>query len=128
MRRVTGFILSALIAAAGGGTAIAADPPANAPVQEAPTAAALVVQADAAMAKGEVDNALMLGQAAIVVEPTNPVPYVALGNLYVKANQARYARGFYDKALELDPQDSAALAAISRLAPQDQATLSANGG
>jgi cytochrome c-type biogenesis protein CcmH/NrfG len=51
---------------------------------------------------------------------------VALGNLYVRANRAEFARGFYDQALNLDPQNVNAQAAIARL--EAQAKTSANGG
>ena len=91
------------------------------------TVDSLLERADAALAKGQTDDALLLGQAAVVIAPTDPKPYVALGNLYIRANRAEFARGFYDKALDIDPQDSAALAAIAKLGPE-KAPQSANGG
>lgn len=92
------------------------------PVQTAQTAKSasvtvesLLTQARAATAKGEVELALRLAQSAIVADPARPASYVALGDIHAAAGQPDYARNYYDAALEIDPQDPAALRAIAAL-------------
>ena len=81
-----------------------------------PEANQLITQAQDAQVKGDHELALRLAQAAIVADPTKPDPYVALGDLYARQGQPEYARSYYDAALEIDPQDAAALKAIAGLA------------
>src|SRR4051812_16275175 len=81
-----------------------------------PEAAQLITQAQDAQVKGDHELALRLAQAAIVADPTRPDPYVALGEIYARQGQPEYARSYYDAALEIDPQDAAALRAIAGLA------------
>lgn len=87
--------------------------PATAPVADTPDS--LLDQARDAQSKGETDLALRMAQAAIVADPARTESYVALGNLYAAAGQAEFARSFYDAALEIDPADAGAKAAIVAL-------------
>ena len=85
-------------------------------VPEAPlTAESLLIQAQAATRRGEIDLALRLAQSAIVADPARPGSYVALGDIYAQAGQPDFARNFYDAALGIDPIDPGALKAISML-------------
>jgi Tfp pilus assembly protein PilF len=94
--------------------AFAAHP--KAPKAEPPvTVDALLIQAHAAVGKGDTELALRLAQSAIVADPARPTSYVALGDIYAEAGQAEYARSFYDAALGIDPAEPAALKALSAL-------------
>lgn len=97
------------------------------PVQAAApvTVESLLAQARAATAKGEVELALRLAQSAIVADPARPTSYVALGDIHAAAGQPDYARNYYDAALEIDPQEPAALKAISALDRSPAATANA---
>jgi Tfp pilus assembly protein PilF len=93
------------------------------PVTEAPlTVESLHNQARAAIGKGETELALRLAQSAIVADPRRTSSYVVLGDIYAMAGQSDYARNFYDAALNIDPQDAAALKAISALDQNKPAT------
>ncbi len=95
----------------------AAPKPAKAPAKiEAPvTVESLLIQARAAVTKGDTELAVRLAQSAIVADPARPTSYVALGDIYAEAGQPDYARNFYDQALGIDPAQPAALKAISAL-------------
>ena len=93
------------------------------PATEAPlTVESLHNQAHAAIGKGETELALRLAQSAIVADPRRTSSYVVLGDIYAMAGQPDYARNFYDAALSIDPQDAAALKAISALDTNRPAT------
>ena len=94
------------------------------PVQAAApvTVESLLAQARAATAKGEVELALRLAQSAIVADPARPTSYVALGDIYAVSGQPDYARNFYEAALEIDPQEPAAVKAIAMLDKPKPAT------
>jgi Tfp pilus assembly protein PilF len=100
------------------------------PAQAAKTAAvtveSLLTQARAATAKGEVELALRLAQSAIVADPARPTSYVALGDIHAAAGQTDYARIYYEAALEIDPQDPAALRAIAALDKTAKPATTAN--
>jgi Tfp pilus assembly protein PilF len=76
---------------------------------------ALITQAQDAQVKGEHELALRMAQAAIVADPSQPAAYVALGDIYARQGQQDYARSYYESALQIDPQDAAALKAIAGL-------------
>jgi tetratricopeptide (TPR) repeat protein len=96
-----------------------------APMQAAaatnPAVTALLTQSREAQVKGDTELALRMAQAAIVADPASTSAYVALGDLYARAGQSEYARSYYDAALQIDPQDAAALRAIAALATPAQA-------
>jgi tetratricopeptide (TPR) repeat protein len=109
--------------------ALLAAPAAAAPSKPVKAAAApvftvesLLTDARAAMSRGAVELALRLAQSAIVADPARPTSYVALGNIHAAAGQPEYARNYYDAALEIDPQDPAALRAIAALGNAKPAT------
>ena len=90
------------------------------------TVESLLTQARAATAKGEVELALRLAQSAIVADPARPTSYVALGDIHAAAGQPDYARNYYEAALEIDPQDPAALRAIAALDKTAKPATTAN--
>jgi tetratricopeptide (TPR) repeat protein len=93
----------------------AAKPAAAKPATPTDPVAALLEQSRDAQLRGEAELAVRLAQAAIVADPARPSSYVALGNLYAAAGQGEFARSFYDAALDIDPADTAAQAAIAAL-------------
>ncbi len=76
---------------------------------------ALLEQSRDAQAKGEAELALRLAQSAIVADPARPSSYVALGELYAMTGQDTYARSYYEAALQIDPADAGAKAAVAAL-------------
>lgn len=104
-----------------------ANPPAASAHKAGPplTVESLLAGSRAASAKGNVQLALRLAQAAIVANPARPGSYVALGNLYAHQGEGEYAKSYYQAALGIDPSDSGALGAMAALAkPHDDATAS----
>jgi len=95
--------------------------PAHVAAAPNPAVAALLTQSQEAQVKGDTELALRMAQAAIVADPASTDAYVALGDLYARAGQSEYARSYYDAALQIDPQDAAALRAIAALATPAQA-------
>ncbi len=59
--------------------------------------------------------------AGSLLGTSSTTAYVALGDLYARAGQGEYARSYYDAALQIDPQDAAALRAIAALSTPAQA-------
>jgi len=76
---------------------------------------ALLEQSRDAQLRGEAELAVRLAQSAIVADPARPSSYVALGDLYAAAGQGEFARSFYDAALDIDPGDARAHAAVAAL-------------
>jgi tetratricopeptide (TPR) repeat protein len=93
--------------------AYAANPPA--------AVVSLLTQAQDAQVRGETELALRMAQAAIVADPAQTVSYVALGDIYAQQGQAEYARSYYELALQIDPQDAAALKAMAAIAATTKA-------
>lgn len=81
----------------------------------------LLTQAQDAQVRGEIELALRMAQAAIVADPAQTVSYVALGDIYAQQGQAEYARSYYELALQIDPQDAAALKRMAGLADTTKA-------
>jgi Tfp pilus assembly protein PilF len=81
----------------------------------------LLTQAQDAQVRGETELALRMAQAAIVADPAQTVSYVALGDIYARQGHAEYARSYYEIALQIDPQDAAALKAMAGLADATKA-------
>jgi Flp pilus assembly protein TadD len=109
------IFLAALVLAT---PALAAKPakPTPKPVVEQPiTVDGLLTQSQAALAKGNSEQALRLAQAAIVADPARPGSYVALGDVYAQTGHTDYARSYYDAALAIDPAEPGALKAIASL-------------
>ena len=105
-------LLAALLLAAAPVLAAPAKPP---KIETPVTVESLLVQAHAAVGKGDTELALRLAQSAIVADPARPTSYVALGDIYAEAGQPDYARNFYDAALGIDPREPSALKALSEL-------------
>ena len=90
-----------------------------------PAVTALLTQARDAQIRGEAEKALRMAQSAIVADPAHTASYVALGDIYAQQGQPEFARSYYDLALEIDPQDAAALKAIASLGAQTKAAANA---
>jgi len=86
-----------------------------------PAVTALLTQSQEAASRGDAELALRMAQSAIVADPASTIAYIALGDIYARAGQKDYARSYYDAALQIDPQDAAALRAIAALSTPAQA-------
>lgn len=73
------------------------------------SAESLLAKSRAAEQAGNRDAALRYAQAAIVADPTRPASYTALGDLYMQSSQSDFASFYYAEALQIDPQDAAAM-------------------
>lgn len=89
--------------------------PVAAVVEPAPSADSLIAQSRDAAARGENELAERLAQSAIVAAPAEPDTYIALGDVYRGAGRGDYARPYYQEALSIDPQQTAALKALAAL-------------
>ena len=113
------LLLLALLLATPASAAVAkkpAKPVAKAAVIEPqPDPVTLIARSRDAQAKGDIELALRLAQAAIVADPARASSYDALADIYAANNAPDYARNYYDEALSIDPTDMAALKAIAAL-------------
>ena len=75
-----------------------------------PRSVELVQQGRAAQAAGKLDDARDLIESALVVDPRNRTAFVALGDIARAQGLSGKAIRFYREALELEPNDVAALA------------------
>ncbi len=82
----------------------------------------------AAEDKGDIAQALLLIQSAIVADPADPQNYIALADLYTRTGHPNAAIKYYDDALFIDPVDKQALKgmALADLALGDQAGAAKN--
>lgn len=87
----------------------------------------LIARSHAAEARGKVDEAVVLMQAAVVAGPARASTYVLLGDLYARQHELHFARKYYDDALDIDPTLPQALAGSGRadLALGDRAAAEA---
>ena len=76
---------------------------------------ALLAQAEAAQSQGKAELAQRLAQSAVVADPADPAAYIGLGDIYARQGLNDFARNSYEKALDIDPQQAAALKAIAAL-------------
>ena len=83
-------------------------------------ASSLLSRAHAAERQGNTQLALLLAQSAIVADPADPATYIGLGDIYAQAGDAEFARNSYEKALDIDPQQPAALKAIAALGKSEK--------
>jgi tetratricopeptide (TPR) repeat protein len=88
----------------------------------------ILARSHAAEAKGQIAEALLLIQSAIVAHPADPKNYIALGDLYTRTGHPKAALKYYDDALFIDPIDKAALKgmALSDLALGNEAGAQKN--
>ena len=110
--RPTHLLAALLLLAAPAAAAPAKPKPAPSAVLSVET---LLADARMAMGKGDVERALRLAQSAIVADPARATSYVALGDIYAVSGQPEYALSFYEAALQIDPQEPAAVKAIAAL-------------
>jgi tetratricopeptide (TPR) repeat protein len=89
--------------------------PAKAPANVVYGPADYMQQAEAAKAKGDMDLAIRLAQAAIVADPAKPQSYDLLGDFYAGEGQSDFARFYYNEALGIDPSDGPAGRGIAGL-------------
>jgi len=88
----------------------------------------LIARSRAAEDKGQIAEALLLIQSAIVAHPADPQNYIALGDLYSRTGHPYAAIKYYDDALFIDPADKTALKgmALADLAVGNSAGASKN--
>ena len=88
----------------------------------------LIARSRAAEDKGQIAEALLLIQSAIVAHPADPQNYIALGDLYSRTGHPYAAIKYYDDALFIDPIDKSALKgmALADIALGDAASAAKN--
>lgn len=88
----------------------------------------VLARSRAAEQKGQISEALLLIQSAIVAHPADPANYIALGDLYTRTGHANAALKYYDDALFINPVDKSALKgmALSELALGNDADAQKN--
>jgi len=91
--------------------------PVLASAQEAPSLSEpqLLTSADAAVKSGDTDSAVQLYQSAIIYSPGDPVPYLRLGELYMRQSQTELARQYFSLALDVQPAYAPALQGLALL-------------
>ena len=75
-----------------------------------PNSADLVRQSQAVLAGGQYDQATDLLETALAIDPRNRAAYIALARVAQSQNLPGKAIRFYGRALEMEPNDVAALA------------------
>jgi Flp pilus assembly protein TadD len=68
----------------------------------------LLARSRALEAQGQLDAAEELAESAIVADPTRASSYAALGEIYMRAGKTEFARFYFLKALDIDPDDARA--------------------
>lgn len=86
---------------------------------------ALIRQSRAAEQAGNFPDAILYIQAALVADPSRAATYAALGDFYARAHQNDLAMQYYDKALDLDPSNSAAKKGMAEISRAERAGKSA---
>ena len=76
----------------------------------------LFARSHAAEVKGQLADAELLAQAAVVADPARAASYVALADLYARHNAFHDAWKYYAEALALDPTLAPALAGEGKTA------------
>lgn len=74
----------------------------------ADTAESLLARSRSAERAGKFDMATRFAQGAIVADPKNISPYLALADIYMHAGHPDFAGFYYAEALQLDPQSKLA--------------------
>jgi tetratricopeptide (TPR) repeat protein len=80
----------------------------EAALASASEADSLLARSKAEEVAGHEQAAIRLAQAAIVSNPARTDSYTALADLYARAHDGESASFYYQEALDIDPQDSAA--------------------
>lgn len=75
-------------------------------VHAADTATELLQKAQAALQKGQGDEAIDLAGKAITLDPKAPLPYLVRGSIYEKLRRHAPAVADYTKAIELNPKEA----------------------
>ena len=91
----------------------------------ADTVDSLLAKSQSAARAGHMDTAEHFAQAAIVADPTRASTYAALGDLYAHADQAEFASFYYGEALDIDPQNHAALAGLDHVKTAERSSSAA---
>jgi tetratricopeptide (TPR) repeat protein len=88
----------------------------------------LLARSRTAEMKGQIAEALLLIQSAIVAHPGDPQNYIALADLYSRTGHPNAAVKYYDDALFINPIDKTALKgmALAKVALGDQANAAKN--
>lgn len=75
----------------------------------------LLRSADDALKTGDTDGAVQLYQSAIIYSPGDPVPYLRLGELYMRQSETELARQYFSLALDVQPAYAPALQGLALL-------------
>ena len=75
----------------------------------------LLRSADDAVKTGDTDGAVQLYQSAIIYSPGDPVPYLKLGELYMRQSETELARKYFSLALDAQPAYAPALQGLALL-------------
>ncbi|MBI4927724.1 MAG: tetratricopeptide repeat protein, partial [Anaerolineae bacterium] len=70
--------------------------------------------------QGDYDQAIAYLNAAVAVDPGNPVLQVELGRTFAEKGDLAAAQGYYQKAIELDPHESAYWRSLAEFALSKQ--------
>lgn len=73
----------------------------------------VVMLAEEAAGRGDIDEAIRLLDYAVELNPDLPSAYAGLGSLHRRRGNPREARRFYEKVLQLAPGDAEALQALA---------------
>jgi Tfp pilus assembly protein PilF len=79
----------------------------------------LVLQAEQALGTGRLDQAEKLYWQVVESDARNAIAIVGLARVAIERGDVQTAREFARRALELDPENAAALRLTSRLAGDD---------
>lgn len=86
----------------------------------------LLARSQALERAGQYDNAVRLAQSAIVADPARASSYAALGEIYMHAGKTEFARFYFLKALDIDPQDARSRSDLALADRADQTDLAGN--
>lgn len=85
----------------------------------------LIRQSRSAEQAGNIPDAILYIQSALVADPGRAATYAALGDFYVRANQSDLAMQYYDQALDLNPTEPTAKRGMALIARSERTGKSA---
>lgn len=96
-----------------------------APVLAADNVDTLIRESRGAEEAGNIPDAILYIQSALVADPGRASTYAALGDFYVRARQSDLAMQYYDQALDINPAEPAAKRGMAQLARSERTGKSA---